>query len=79
MIPYRASFCTYDIDMRNRQDFTVDYEAFSGLEEYIRETKLDGMRWVIILVRKQKNFRSSDAGALNVLYLVGSSYPRRLS
>ncbi|GAV02489.1 hypothetical protein RvY_13049 [Ramazzottius varieornatus] len=41
---------TLDIDyMRNRQDFTVDYEAFAGLEEYVKELKREGIRVVIIL------------------------------
>lgn len=38
--------------MRNRQDFTVDYEAFAGLEEYVKELKREGIRTVIILVRR---------------------------
>lgn len=44
---------TLDIDyMRFRQNFVVDFEEFAGLEAYVQELKRDGIRTVIILVRR---------------------------
>ena len=39
-----------DIDhMDRRLDFTVDQVNFTGLEDYVREVKKEGLRFIIIL------------------------------
>ena len=42
-----------DIDYMDRQlDFTINPKTYQGLENYVREIKMDGIRYITILVNK---------------------------
>lgn len=43
-----------DIDYMNRQlDFTINPKTYTGLEDYVRELKKNGIRYISILVSFQ--------------------------